>query len=282
MKIIVSITVLIATLAGGAGQAASPAQNVSEAQEQKPRVFRDNHLDGSGQGPSMVVIPGQSMALGQYEVTVGEYLACVQANGCPEPQWRMPGGEYHYQTGSDSRYYAQLGKDLSAENSPIVGVNWHDAQAYARWLSRKTGQNYRLPTGAEWRYACLANQKTQYCGGNNPDIVAWHKRNSGNRIHPAGQKKPNAWGLYDMSGNVGEWQEDSHDKTCDERMLCGGDWLAEAKTRALTNMFFTTKPAPVRLDSRYYDRDLQITRCIEFPKDEHGLYIGFRIAKSQP
>ena len=92
----------------------------------------------------------------------------------------------------------------------MVYVSWHDAQDYIRWLNQTwpQGGRWRLPSEAEWEYACRAGQPVRYCGSDDPGAVAWHADNSGRRIRPVAQKQPNAWGLYDMSGNAFEWVQD--------------------------------------------------------------------------
>jgi formylglycine-generating enzyme required for sulfatase activity len=91
---------------------------------------------------------------------------------------------------------------------PVVGVSHHAAMEYCRWLSQLTGKTYRLPTEAEWEYACRAGTNTAYFFGSDPGKLgdyAWFAANSGEETHPVGKKLPNPWGLYDIYGNVAEW-----------------------------------------------------------------------------
>ncbi len=101
--------------------------------------------------------------------------------------------------------------EFKGENHPVENVSWDDAQLFAKKLSETTGQKYRLPTEAEWEYACRAGTKTVYYFGNDTlklGEYAWTGKNSGGKTHPVGLKKPNDWGLYDMAGNLREWVED--------------------------------------------------------------------------
>ena len=96
---------------------------------------------------------------------------------------------------------------------PVEQVSWNGIQAYLNKLNTQTGQHYRLPTEAEWEYACRGGVEGQrYCGGNDLDRLGWYQENSGDKTHPVGQKAPNSFGLYDMSGNVWEWTCSEYDK----------------------------------------------------------------------
>jgi formylglycine-generating enzyme required for sulfatase activity len=186
--------------------------------------------------------------IGKYPVTVEEYLAFCEATKSNYPEWLEEGSNYHIKNGSDN-YYQNKGYEDEKHRGklPIVGVSWYDAVAYAKWLSEKTGQNYRLPTEAEWEYAARGGQQSKgykYAGSDNLDKVGWFIENSGSQTHPVGQKQPNELGLYDMSGNVWEWCQDHwHDNyngapengsawTSGEnsayRVLRGGSWISIA------------------------------------------------------
>ncbi len=127
----------------------------------------------------------QPFYLGKYEVTQGEWEAVMENN--------------------PSRFTGD-------PNRPVETVSWDDAQEFIQKLNeQERGTSYRLPTEAEWEYACRAGTTTAYSFGDNPSQLgeyAWYRDNSGNKTHPVGQRKPNAWGLYDMHGNVWEWVQD--------------------------------------------------------------------------
>ena len=101
------------------------------------------------------------------------------------------------------------------EGHPVINITHHAAMEYTRWLSAKTGKTYRLPTEAEWEYACRAGSDSLFGPGidlNNLGDYAWYRENSEAMPHPIAQRKPNAWGLYDLLGNVAEWCLDLYDK----------------------------------------------------------------------
>ena len=101
--------------------------------------------------------------------------------------------------------------NFRGDNLPVECVSWNDCQAFIRKLNALTGQNFRLPTEAEWEFACRGGNNSRgykYSGSNYIDNVAWHDGNSGGKTHPVATKSPNELGIYDMSGNVDEWCSD--------------------------------------------------------------------------
>ncbi|MDE6112599.1 MAG: formylglycine-generating enzyme family protein [Bacteroidales bacterium] len=134
------------------------------------------------------------------------------------------------------------------DDFPMYDISWTDAYIFCERMTKRTGKTYRLPTEAEWEYAARGGQKadkTKYAGSNDIDEVAWYRANSDTLAHPVGQKKPNGLGLYDMSGNVGEWCGDLFDGypsepqdnptgpvsvQAKERVVRGGYWDGEANS----------------------------------------------------
>ena len=141
---------------------------------------KSSEADDDEQPRTRVTI-SRGFYLGKYEVTQGQWEAVMGSN--------------------PSRF------DECGPNCPVENVSWEDVQEFIGKLNAAAGGNrYRLPTEAEWEYAARAGTMGDRYG--NLDAIAWYEDNSGSRTHPVGQKEPNAWGLYDMLGNVTEWVGD--------------------------------------------------------------------------
>jgi formylglycine-generating enzyme required for sulfatase activity len=154
---------------------------------------------------------------------------------------------------TQSQWQAVMGSNPSyfkGPQRPVEEVSWEDAVEFCRKLSelpeeKAAGRVYRLPTEAEWEYACRAGSQTAYSFGDDARLLkdfAWFSDNSNSQTHPVGQKKPNAWGLYDMHGNVWEWCGDWYGdyprgsatdptgpKERSYRVLRGGCWFFSAE-----------------------------------------------------
>jgi formylglycine-generating enzyme required for sulfatase activity len=116
---------------------------------------------------------------------------------------------------TQAQFEALMGRNYSeykGPNRPVENVSWRDAQEFLLKLTdRQDGYRYRLPTEAEWEYAARAGSTAGFSG--EPDDLGWYFENSNAQTHPVGQKKPNAWGIYDMHGNVWEWTADWYNPT---------------------------------------------------------------------
>jgi len=166
-------------------------------------------IPGIEEGPQTAVTISKGFWMGKYLVTQGEYLAVMGTNP----------SLFNGDRSSDPPPFNQdYGTDLTR---PVEQVSWFNATNYCGKFTQSeraagrisTNSVYRLPTEAEWEYACRAWTSTRFSYGDDPDYTeltdyAWYADNSGNTTHPVGQKLPNPWGLYDMHGNVAEWCQD--------------------------------------------------------------------------
>ena len=187
-------------------------------------------------------------------------------------------GVYQVTNAQWDRVMGSLRSESRDDDRPVENVSWERAVEFCQTLSalpdeQKAGRMYRLPTEAEWEYACRAGTTTKYSFGEDESRLgeyAWYDSNSGSQTHAVGKKKPNAWGLFDMHGNVWEWCSDWADyypngevtdpqgpSNGSERILRGGSWYYNAGSCR------------------------SAVRC-QFPPTDQRDILGFRLALSSP
>ena len=184
---------------------------------------------------------GAPFAVGRYEVTFGEWDACARDGGCPR--------------GEDIADDWDWGRG----RRPVIYVSWDDAKRYVRWLSRKTGKAYRLPSESEWEYAARAGTQTAYSWG---DEIGVNRANcdgcgsqwDDSKTAPVGSFGVNAWGLHDMHGNVWEWVEDCWNDSYAGSPVDGSAWLrGDCDKRVLRGGSWYFPPSYLRAAARYRD-----------------------------
>jgi formylglycine-generating enzyme required for sulfatase activity len=176
---------------------------------------------------------------------------------------------------------------------PVNGMSQYSALMYCRWLYNKTGIFYRLPSEAEWEYACRAGSTTAFYFGDDPgqlDKYAWYKNNSDDKFQKVKQKLPNAWGLYDMLGNVAEWTLDHYDEKQYEKLADGAanPFAPIVKARypkTLRGGGYSDEAAQLRSANRIKSDPVWNRRDPQIPKSKWWItdapFIGFRIIRPQ-
>ena len=195
-----------------------------------------------------------------------------------------------YQVSQPTKPYTDMTFGMGKRGYPAICMTQHAARTFCKWLSAKTGRYYRLPTEAEWEYACRAGTTTAYSFGDDPDELedyAWTFDNTDGGYEKAGTKKPNPWGLHDMHGNVAEWVLDQYDeagyevvleqtenpltipKTLYPRVVRGGGW----------DQFPEDCRSAARQASEedWKKQDPQIPKSIWYLTD--ALHVGFRVVR---
>ena len=206
-------------LGDAAERALTPGQEFSECARGCPTMIvvpagefmmgleEGGHTNKANERPQHKVTFAKPFAVGKFEVTFDEWDVCVGAGDCQ-------------QVGEGTR-------SGSSGSQPVAKISWDDAQRFVAWLARLTGKPYRLLTEAEWEYSARAGTTTHYSFGDDINLLedyAWDAQNSKWSSHPVGEKKPNAFGLYDVHGNVDEWVEDRYHKDYESAPADGSAW----------------------------------------------------------
>ena len=222
------------------------------------RVFKD-----CPECPEMVIIPAGSFEMGgtgSYELPVHRVTLRSFSMGKTE----VTQGQWRAVMGTNPSSFSNCG-----DNCPVERVKWIDAKQFVRQLSTMTGKTYRLPSEAEWEYACRAGGRWEYCGSDIADDVAWHDGNSGNATHPVALRQANAWGLYDMSGNVSEWTEDCLNLNYSNAPTDGSVWTSgNCSQRVMRGGSYFSFPKFVRSAFRNW-----------FTNQQQNINLGFRVAR---
>jgi formylglycine-generating enzyme required for sulfatase activity len=235
--------------------------------------------------------------MGKYEITWDAYEVWMfdldiqrrQIFGKPESD--RDRAAFEFQISQPTKPYTDMSFGMGKRGYPAICMTQFAAKTFCDWLSAKTGRYYRLPTEAEWEYACRAGTTTAYSFGDDPKLLdeyGWYYDNAGDKYQKVGQKKPNPWGLYDMHGNVNEWVLDQHttdfygkfgDKTADNplanptelypRVVRGGSWDSDPdECRSASRL---------KSEPGWKRQDPQFPKSVWYHTDAR--WVGFRIVR---
>jgi formylglycine-generating enzyme required for sulfatase activity len=223
--------------------------------------------------------------MGKYEVTWDEYRLFMFSQMANE----QPGDDPLVDAVSrPTRPYVEMSFGMGINGFPAISMTQHAANKFAQWISAKTGQFYRLPTEAEWEYACRAGTNTAYFFGD--DVAQLREygvfsENAGNTYATVGTRKPNPWGLYDMHGNVMEWTLDQYDAQGYAQLSAVNPWnvATEPYPHAVRGGSWMDGAAQLRCGARvasdpsWKQQDPQLPKSIWYHTDAQGL--GFRLVR---
>ena len=297
-----------------AGTITSPA---SAPADQKKYTETVNDAGGGKFTFDMVLIPGGKFTMGslnkeagrkdnegpRHEVSIDPFYLCTTETTY-ELFW-----VYYEETVQRDRGEVAKEKDLDAITGPTpiygdptmgmgggtrpaIGATWLNAMTFCRWLSKKTGNKYRLPTEAEWEYAARAGTETAYFFGNDPKQLAayaWFEDNSEQATHEVAKKKSNPWGLYDMHGNVLEWvydfyQPNAYSAASKNSPALNPKGPKQGKVHVARGGSWESPPDELRCAARLFEEPFWRYLDPQVPKSKWWLpqmgFIGFRVARS--
>lgn len=189
--------------------------------------------------------------------------------------------------------YTDMTFGMGREGYPAINMTQYAAVMYAKWLTAQTGNFYRLPTEAEWEYACRAETNSAYSFGGSPEALekyAWYEGNSNRKYHKVGQKTPNAFGLYDMHGNVAEWTMDQYKEDYFELLegnIAENPWFKPETLypRSVRGGSWQDEPAELRCAERRGSEKRWKQRDPQLPKSDWWLtdasFVGFRLVRPE-
>jgi len=198
--------------------------------------------DKPSEGPVHRVVIGKPFAIGRREVTFAEWDQCVAASACK---------------------YSPSDQGWGRGERPVINISWDDAQEFIAWLSKKTGQAYRLPSEAEWEYAARGGANSPYWWGKEVGTGRAKCEDCGGdgarQTVPTGSFRPNAFGLYDTAGNAAEWVQDCWNPTYRGAPRDGSAWTTgDCSLRVLRGGSFANKATYLRSAARFrYDHDVR-------------------------
>lgn len=227
----------------------------------------------------MIVIPAGKFSMGSDPATDAMAMNCEQPKHPVAIARPFAIGCYPVTFEEYDAFARAAGVALPADNGwgrgqrPVINVSWDDAQAYLQWLTEQAGRSYRLPTEAEWEHAARAGSNTPWYWGDDPlqaKRFAWFLDNSVGKTQPVGARAPNAFGLYDMAGNVYEWVEDWWHQNYTGAPDDGRAWLEEdggdSGRRVLRGGAWCYPPVLTRSASRF-----------KFNPASRDFFVGFRV-----
>ncbi|MEM7384490.1 MAG: SUMF1/EgtB/PvdO family nonheme iron enzyme [Verrucomicrobiota bacterium] len=233
--------------------------------------------------------------MGKYEVTWNEYepfmITAVDRYKNGSKKKSGPDDTIVDAVSMPTPPYQEMSFGQGQDGFPACSMTHHSANKYCQWLSSQTGHFYRLPTEAEWEYACRAGTTTAYSFGDDPDLLeeyAWFGDNADGKYQKVGKKKPNPWGLHDMHGNVMEWTLDQYAPTSYSAWI--SEVLVNPWVRSKTPYPHTTRggcwdddPDLLRSAARLGSSEVCKQRDPQLPKSiwyhTEGLWLGFRIVR---